>query len=148
VDKESEAKDIIARLKKDPGAFSKLAMDRSKDPGSKAQGGDLGWFDPSGMVPEFGAAVSKLEKGKFTRSRSRPIRLPRDPARRFQAGRCAAAERRQAQLTQQLQQQNLRKQLDALKAGAKIEIVAASPAPAPAAPAPPVPAAPAPAPAK
>jgi peptidyl-prolyl cis-trans isomerase C len=66
VDKESEAKDIIARLKKDPGAFSKLAMDRSKDPGSKAQGGDLGWFDPSGMVPEFGAAVSKLEKGKFT----------------------------------------------------------------------------------
>ncbi len=41
-------------------------MERSKDPGSKPQGGDLGWFDPSGMVPEFGAAVSKLEKGKFT----------------------------------------------------------------------------------
>ena len=35
VEKESEAKDIIARLKKDPGAFSKLAMEKSKDPGSK-----------------------------------------------------------------------------------------------------------------
>jgi peptidyl-prolyl cis-trans isomerase C len=67
VEKESEAKDIIARLKKDPGAFAKLAMDKSKDPGSKAKGGDLGWFDPGRMVPEFGAALSKLEKGKFTR---------------------------------------------------------------------------------
>ena len=146
VDKESEAKDIIARLKKDPGAFSKLAMERSKDPGSKAQGGDLGWFDPSGMVPEFGAAVSKLEKGKFTQEPvktqfgyhvilledSKPIDAP-------------PLDEVKPQLTQQLQQQNLRKQLDALKAGAKIEIVAASPAPAPAAPAP---AAPAPAPAK
>ena len=66
VEKEAEARDIIARLKKDPGSFAKLAAEKSKDPGSKANGGDLGWFDPSGMVPEFGAAVSKLEKGKIT----------------------------------------------------------------------------------
>jgi len=66
VEKESEARDIIAKLKSDPGAFAKLAMERSKDQGSKANGGDLGWFDLSRMVPEFGAAVSKLEKGKFT----------------------------------------------------------------------------------
>ncbi|MFD2271516.1 peptidylprolyl isomerase [Undibacterium arcticum] len=39
---------------------------KSKDPGSKVNGGDLGWFDPRRMVPEFGAAVAKLEKGKFT----------------------------------------------------------------------------------
>jgi peptidyl-prolyl cis-trans isomerase C len=66
VDKEAEAKDIIARLKKDPAAFDKLAKERSKDTGSKQQGGDLGWFDPSQMVPEFGDAVSKLAKGKLT----------------------------------------------------------------------------------
>jgi peptidyl-prolyl cis-trans isomerase C len=35
VEKEAEAKDIIARLKKDPSAFAKLATERSKDPGSK-----------------------------------------------------------------------------------------------------------------
>ena len=35
VEKESDAKDIIARLNKDPGAFTKLAAERSKDPGSK-----------------------------------------------------------------------------------------------------------------
>ncbi len=66
VEKESEAKDIIARLKKDPAAFAKLAMEKSKDSGSKARGGELGWFDPKRMVPEFGTAVSTLEKGKFT----------------------------------------------------------------------------------
>ncbi len=63
---EAEANDIIAKLKKDIKLFPALAKEKSKDPGSKANGGDLGWFNPAGMVPEFGAAVATLEKGKFT----------------------------------------------------------------------------------
>lgn len=137
VEKETEARDIIARLKKEPGAFAKLAAEKSKDPGSKENGGDLGWFDAGGMVPEFGAAVSKLEKGKFTQEPvksqfgyhvilledSKPIEAP-------------PLEEVKAQLTQQLQQQNAKKQLDALKAGAKIEMAGVSaPAPVPATPA-------------
>jgi len=135
VEKESEARDIIARLRKEPGAFAKLAMEKSKDQGSGSNGGDLGWFDLSRMAPEFGAAVSKLEKGKFTQEPvktrfgyhvilledSKPIEAP-------------PLEEVKPQLVQQLQQQNLKKQLDALKAGAKIEVVGAS-APATAAPA-------------
>ncbi len=135
VDKESEAKDIIAKLKKDPGAFAKLAMERSKDTGSKATGGDLGWFDLRRTVPEFSAAVSKLEKGKFTDAPvktqfgyhvilledSKPIEAP-------------PLEEVKPQLSQQLQQQSVMKQLDALKAAAKIDVVGAA-APAPAAPA-------------
>lgn len=131
VEKEAEAKDIIAKLKKDAGAFAKLAMEKSKDPGSKARGGDLGWFDLSRMVPEFGAALSKLEKGKLTQEPvksqfgyhvilledSRPIEAP-------------PFEQVKPNLSQQLQQQNLKKQLDDLKGKAKIEIVAlAAPAP-------------------
>lgn len=65
---ESEANDIIATLKEDPGAFAKLAKERSKDAGSKDQGGDLGWLDLSVIAPEFGAAVSKLDKGTFTQA--------------------------------------------------------------------------------
>jgi peptidyl-prolyl cis-trans isomerase C len=127
VEKEAEAKDIIAKLNKDPAAFAKLAAEKSKDPGSKVKGGDLGWFDASRMVPEFGAAVSKLEKGKFTEvpvksqfgyhvillEDSRPIEAP-------------PIEEVKPQLSQQLQQQNMKKQLDALKAAAKIEIVGAA----------------------
>ena len=66
VDKEAQAKDIIAKLKKNAKLFDSLAKSFSKDPGSKDKGGELGWFDPRAMVPEFGAAVAKLAKGKFT----------------------------------------------------------------------------------
>ena len=141
VEKESEARDIIAKLKKDTAAFAKLAAEKSKDPGSKARGGDLGWFDVSRMVPEFGEAVGKLQKGKFTEEPvktqfgyhvilledSKPIEAP-------------PFDDVKASLSQQLQQQAVKKQLDDLKAKAKIE-VAGAPAAAPAAPAPAAPAA-------
>ena len=91
VEKEAEAKDIIAKLKADPGAFEKLAMERSLDAGSKAQGGELGWFDLSAIAPEFGAAASKLEKGTVhTSACPDPVRLSRHPAGRLQAHRGAA----------------------------------------------------------
>ena len=135
VDKESEAKDIIARLKKDPAQFPKLAMEKSKDQGSKARGGELGWFDPRRMVPEFSAAVAKLEKGKFTEV---PVKsqfgyhvILLEDSRAIEA---PPLEQVKAQISQQLQQQGVKKQIDALKAAAKIEIVDAAPA-APAAPA-------------
>ena len=138
VEKEADAKDIIARLKKDPSAFAQLAKEKSKDQGSKANGGELGWFDPRRMVPEFAAAVSKLEKGKFTLEPvktqfgyhvilledSRPIQAP-------------PLEEVKPQLSQQVQQQEVMKQMDTLKAQAKIDIVSApaSSPPAPATPA-------------
>ena len=130
---EAEAKDIIAKISKDPKAFEALAKSKSKDPGSKDKGGDLGWFNPHNMVPEFGNAVAKLEKGKFTTEPvksqfgyhvimlddTRPLAVP-------------TLEEVKAGLTQQLQQQNLKKMLDDMKAKAKIDITAA-PASAPAA---------------
>ena len=53
VEKEDEAKDIIAKLKKDVKSFDALAKAKSKDPGSKDKGGDLGWFDPRDMVTKL-----------------------------------------------------------------------------------------------
>jgi len=64
VDKEDEAKEIIASLQKGE-KFEKLA-ERSKDPGSKANGGDLDWNAPANFVKPFSDAMTKLEKGKFT----------------------------------------------------------------------------------
>lgn len=64
VEKEDEAKDIIAELQKG-GKFEKFA-ERSKDPGSKANGGDLDWNAPGNFVKPFSDAMVKLPKGKFT----------------------------------------------------------------------------------
>lgn len=134
VEKETEAKDIIAKLNKNPKAFETLAREKSMDPGSKANGGDLGWFDPSRMVPEFGAAITKLAKGKFTEEPvksqfgyhvilledSRPKMIP-------------PLDQVKPALLQQVQQQNLKKIIDEMKAKAKIEIAqAATPAMPPA----------------
>jgi len=130
---EAEANDIIAKLKKDPGSFEKLATEKSLDTGSKVRGGDLGWFDLGRMVPEFGDAVAKLEKGKFSETPvktqygyhiilledSKPIQAP-------------PFDEVKASLAQQLQQKKLQKLLDGIKAKAKIEIAGAPAAPAPA----------------
>jgi peptidyl-prolyl cis-trans isomerase C len=65
VEKEDEAKDIVARLKKGE-KFDELAKKLSKDPGSGAKGGDLDWANASSYVAEFSQAMIKLEKGQMT----------------------------------------------------------------------------------
>jgi peptidyl-prolyl cis-trans isomerase C len=64
VEKETEAKEIIEKLKKGE-KFEELAK-ASKDPGSKDHGGDLDWNLPGGFVKPFSDAMVKLEKGKYT----------------------------------------------------------------------------------
>jgi peptidyl-prolyl cis-trans isomerase C len=59
-----EAEAIIKQL--DGGAkFEDVAKEKSTD-GSAAQGGDLGYFGPGQMVPEFEKAANALEIGKYT----------------------------------------------------------------------------------
>jgi peptidyl-prolyl cis-trans isomerase C len=65
VDKEDDAKAIIAELNKG-GDFAKLAKDKSKDPGSKDNGGDLDWGPSGRYVKPFGDAVTSLPKGQTT----------------------------------------------------------------------------------
>jgi len=61
---EQEAKSTISRLGK--GAkFAELAR-KSLDPGSKDNGGDLGWVNPAMLAPPFSEAMVKLTKGKYT----------------------------------------------------------------------------------
>lgn len=64
VDKEEDAKAIIARLK--AGAkFEELAK-QSKDTGSAVNGGDLGWATPASFVKPFADAVIALKKDHIT----------------------------------------------------------------------------------
>jgi peptidyl-prolyl cis-trans isomerase C len=121
VEKEDEAKAIIASLKKG-GKFEDIAKKQSKDPGSGARGGDLDWASPSSYVPEFTEALVKLEKGKTTQA---PVKS------QFGCQVIRLEDVREAllpkldevmpQIAQQLQQQKLIKFQEDLRAKAKVE---------------------------
>ena len=62
---QNDANEVIAAL--DEGAdFAELATERSTGP-SGPNGGDLGWFSPEQMVPEFSQAVSSLEDNAYSK---------------------------------------------------------------------------------
>lgn len=65
VDKEDDAKQIIVDLNKG-GDFAKLAKEKSKDPGSKDNGGDLDWGPSARYVKPFADAVQSQAKGKVS----------------------------------------------------------------------------------
>ncbi len=117
---EAEAKDIIAQLNKG-GDFAKIAKEKSKDPGSKEKGGDLGWFSLGGMVKPFSDALAGLKKGGITAT---PVQtqfgwhvIKLDDIRDAQP---PAYDKVKEGLQKQLQQRNLEKLLTDLRAKAKI----------------------------
>ncbi len=117
---EDEAKAIIASLNQ--GAkFEELAK-QSIDPGSKDNGGDLGWASVSTFVKAFSDALTHLSKGKFTETPvksefgyhvimledTRPMSVP-------------PFEEIKPRLLQQAQSQQIGKMVEALRAKAKVE---------------------------
>ncbi len=120
VQTEQEAKDIIAQLGK--GAdFAKLAKEKSKDTGSKDNGGELNWFSPAGMVKPFADAVSALQKGKYTTT---PVQsqfgwhvIKLEDVRTAQP---PALDKVKEGLQKQIQQRNLEKVLSSLREKSKI----------------------------
>jgi peptidyl-prolyl cis-trans isomerase C len=120
VEKEEEAKDIIAKLGK--GASWDELVKQSQDPGSKDRGGDLGWVTPDMFVPDFGTALGKMQKGETSKT---PVKTqfgyhvihvddvrPQSPP---------PLEQIRPQIEQQLQQQKIQKHLEELVAKAKVE---------------------------
>lgn len=120
VKNEDDAKAIIANLKK--GAkFEELAK-QSIDPGSKDNGGDLGWASAGNFVKPFSDGLTSLSKGKYTEipvktefgyhvillEDSRPLTVP-------------PFEEIKPRLLQQAQSQQINKLVDGLRAKAKVD---------------------------
>lgn len=61
-----KAQELADQLKANPTEFAALAKAFSQDPGSSAEGGDLGWIAKDTLVPEVEAAVFDLPKGQVS----------------------------------------------------------------------------------
>lgn len=121
VEKESDAKAIIASLKKG-GKFEDIAKKQSKDPASGAKGGDLDWANPGSYVPEFSEALIKLGKGQTTET---PVKsqfgyhiIRVDDIRTAQL---PDFEQLKPQISQQMEQQKLLAYQQGLREKAKVE---------------------------
>jgi peptidyl-prolyl cis-trans isomerase C len=121
VEKQDDAKAIIEQLNK--GAkFADLAAEKSNDPGSKTKGGELDWTVPGSYVVPFANALVNLEKGKYTQ---KPIQtqfgwhvIQLDDVRNAEP---PAFDQVKQGIQQRLQQQQIDKLLDELRAKAKIQ---------------------------
>ena len=120
VEKEDEAKDIIAKLKKGE-KFDDLAK-VSKDPGSKDKGGELGWANKASYVPSFAEAMTKLAKGKYTEA---PVQsnfgwhvIQLDDVRELKAPNFEDVK---PQIVQRMRQMAVEKHILDLRAKAKVE---------------------------
>jgi peptidyl-prolyl cis-trans isomerase C len=121
VEKEDEAKDIIAQLKKG-ASFEKLAAERSKDTGTKDKGGDLEWNVPGNYVKPFGEALGKLKKGQLMEA---PVQsnfgwhvIQLDDERPFKAPTYDSVK---PNLQRSMQQQMIHKAVTELRSKAKVE---------------------------
>jgi len=121
VDKEDDAKGIIADLNKG-GDFAKLAKDKSKDPGSKENGGDLDWGPSARYVKPFADTVVKLNKGATT---AEPVKtdfgwhvIRLDDVRPMKVPEFAEIKE---QFRQRAQQQQVQRMVSELRQRAKVE---------------------------
>jgi peptidyl-prolyl cis-trans isomerase C len=119
VETEDEAKKVEAELKK--GKFAKVAKAHSKDPGSKDNGGELGWAVPSNFVQPFGEAVLKLSKGQI----SAPVQtqygwhiIKLEDTRELKV---PTFEEMKPNLEKRKQQESIQKVIEDLRSKAKIE---------------------------
>ncbi len=121
VDKEDDAKGLIAQIKKGAN-FEKLASANSKDQGSKVKGGDLDWSPAERYVKPFGDALSKLKKGQMTDAPVQTqfgwhiIRLDDERATKI-----PTFDEAKAEIQQHMQRQQVQKAVADLRAKAKVE---------------------------
>ncbi len=115
---EAEAKTLITQIS--GGAdFAKLAAEKSRDEGSKAQGGELNWSPATGFVRPFGEAMAQLQKGAITTA---PVQSQFGwHIIRLDDKRPLSYEALKPQLQQLVQQETAQKTIADLRAKAKVE---------------------------
>jgi len=109
------------------GDFAKLAKENSQDPGSAIQGGDLGYFQPGQMVPEFNEVAFKLAPGTVSDLVETQFGFHIIKVVEKQTARTVPLDEVRPQLTQFLENQNRQRETQAFVAGlrakGKVEIL-------------------------
>ncbi|PCH83860.1 MAG: peptidylprolyl isomerase [Piscirickettsiaceae bacterium] len=121
VKEEAKAKEVIAKLAKGK-KFADLAKEYSTGP-TGPKGGDLGWFNPQRMVPEFSKAVMALKDNEYTKQAIRTQFgyhiILRTGSR---AGKPPTFEDVKPSISAQLEQEHIQNHINKLREKADIKI--------------------------
>lgn len=122
VDDEAQAKSLLEQIKGDKTSFEDAAKTHSKDIGSGAQGGNLGWSEADNYVPEFAQAVREAKLNELV---AEPVQsqfgwhiIEVTDARDITP---PSREEAEAALAQVVQQNKMSEYMDGLRAEAKVE---------------------------
>jgi len=106
--------------------FAALAKEFSQDPGSAAQGGDLGFFAAGQMVPQFSDAAFKLKPGTISDVVETQFGYHIIKVIEKRPGRTVKLEEARPQIEKQLQQSNRNREtaafVQSLRQKGKIEV--------------------------
>ncbi|MBV1875426.1 MAG: peptidylprolyl isomerase [Cycloclasticus sp.] len=126
VKEEAKAKEVIEKLNKG-GKFAELAKEYSTGP-SGPKGGDLGWFAPQRMVPEFSQAVLTMKDNEYTKQAVRTQFGWHIILRTGQRdGTPPTFEEVKPSITAALEQEHIQKHINELRKKAKIEVTQKKP---------------------
>lgn len=118
---ETEARQVLAEARRPGADFAEIARRRSIDPGAQ-NGGDLGFFKKSDMVPEFATAAFALQPGQISDA---PVKSPfgwhviRVEARR--AAPAASFEEAQDQLRRKMMEEQVETVVRRIRDAATVE---------------------------
>lgn len=122
VTSEKEAKEVITKLNaKKKAKFEDLAKKHSSDT-SAGNGGEIGWTVPGNLVPEFAEAMVKMKAGETSKNPVQTkfgwhvIRLQETRKLDF-----PEFDKLKNRIANQMQQHQLRKYVQELRASAKVE---------------------------
>lgn len=115
---EEDANEVIAALEAG-GDFATLAQERSTGP-SGPSGGELGWFGPGQMVPEFDEAVQSLEPGTVSAPVETQFGWHVIMLNETRLSPLPPLEQMQPEIVAQLNQDALQAYIDGLREGADI----------------------------
>ena len=126
VKEETTAKEVIEKLNKG-GNFAALAKEYSTGP-TAPKGGDLGWFSPQRMVPEFSQAALAMKDGEYTKQAVRTqfgwhiiLRAGK------RDGTPPSFEDVKPSISAALEQEHIQKHINDLRKKAKIEVPQSTP---------------------
>lgn len=122
LDSEEKAKEVKKKISKDGSNFAKLAKENTKDDGSKASGGDIGYIMQGQLVPEFEQKAFAMKVNEISEPVKTQFGWHIIKVQDKRAAKAPSKEEAKSALTSKLSREAMEKYLEDLASKADIKL--------------------------